>query len=185
MRNNIILLEHYIHGQGKPFDRSSYDRARFGNCTGVGPCYQYEYHINNDIALAQWQYYLATGNQTWLQIHGYPVISAVADMWVSNTVKVPDNSSGGYTYQTFNLTDPDEFANNKDNGAYTNAGIKVVMAAAIQAAEILGLNASVEWFDVGDNLEVPVAPSGITLEYRGFNGTVAVKQGTDSLTNWC
>src|SRR2546423_3279096 len=108
--------------------------ARFGNCTGVGPCFEYEYHLNNDIALAQWQYFLSTGNTTWLSNYGYPIIKAVADMWVSNTHRVNSNTSSDYTFQTFNLTDPDEFANFRNNGAFTNAGIKVIMAAAILAA---------------------------------------------------
>jgi trehalose/maltose hydrolase-like predicted phosphorylase len=153
--------------------------ARFGNCTGVGPCFDYEYHINNDIALAQWQYYLATGNTTWLQSNGFPIIQAVADMWVSNTHKVYSNSSGAYTYQTFNLTDPDEFANFQNNGAFTNAGIQVIMAAAVEAAQVLNVTPSSAWVDVGDNIDVPVDPtSGIILEYTGFDGTTPVKQGT-------
>ena len=152
--------------------------ARFGNCTGVGPCYDYEYHINNDIALAQWQYYLATGNLTWLQTQGYPLISAVADMWVSNTHKVQSNTSDTYTYQTFNLTDPDEFANFKNNGAFTNAGIKVIMAAAVQAAQLLNVTPSTAWVDVGDHIDIPIDPeSGIILEYDGFHGSTPVKQG--------
>lgn len=152
--------------------------ARFGNCTGVGPCYDYEYHINNDIALAQWQYYLATGNVTWLQNNGYPVISAVADMWTSLVKRVNSNTSSAYTYQTFNLTDPDEYANMRDNGAFTNAGIKIIMAAAVQAAQILGVAPNSSWVDVGDNIEIPIDPSSdIILEYTGFNGSTPVKQG--------
>lgn len=152
--------------------------ARFGNCTGVGPCYDYEYHINNDIALAQWQYYLATGNVTWLQNDGYPVISAVADMWTSLVKRVNSNTSSAYTYQTFNLTDPDEYANMRDNGAFTNAGIKIIMAAAVQAAQILGVAPNSSWVDVGDNIDIPIDPtSDIILEYTGFNGSTPVKQG--------
>jgi trehalose/maltose hydrolase-like predicted phosphorylase len=109
---------------------------------------------------------------------GYPLISAVADMWVSNTHKVESNTSDTYTYQTFNLTDPDEFANFKDNGAYTNAGIKIIMAAAVQAAQLLNVTPSSAWVDVGDNIDIPVDPeSGIILEYTGFNGSTPVKQG--------
>jgi trehalose/maltose hydrolase-like predicted phosphorylase len=157
----------------------SWYRARFGNCTGVGPCFDYEYHLNNDIGLAQWQYFLSTGNTTWLSLYGFPVIKAVADMWVSNTHRVNSNTSTtDYTFQTFNLTDPDEFANFQNNGAFTNAGIKVIMTAAIQAAQALNLTPTAEWADVGDHIDVPVDPnSGIILEYTGFNGTTPVKQG--------
>jgi trehalose/maltose hydrolase-like predicted phosphorylase len=177
MQNNTMLAALYIHGLGT-ISRYVNNSARFGNCTGVGPCFDYEYHLDNDIAFAQWQYYLATANTTWLNVSGFPIIKAVADMWVSNTHRVASNTSSSYTYQTHNLTDPDEFANFRDNGAFTNAGIKIIMAAAVQAAQILGVTPRSEWVDVGDHIEVPVDPqSGITLEYTGFNGTTPVKQG--------
>ena len=35
----------------------------------------YEQHVTSDIALAQWQYYLATGDRTWLAQRGWPVLS--------------------------------------------------------------------------------------------------------------
>jgi trehalose/maltose hydrolase-like predicted phosphorylase len=155
------------------------DSARFGNCTGIGPCYDYEYHLNNDIALAQWQYYQATGNTTWLRDEGFPIIQAVANMWVSNTYNVSASTSGTYTIQTHNLTDPDEYANFKDNGAFTNAGIGTIMGAAIKAAEILGVTAPSTWMKVETHIDIPVDPqSGIILEYTGFNGSTGVKQGT-------
>jgi trehalose/maltose hydrolase-like predicted phosphorylase len=99
-------------------------------------------------------------------------------MWASLAVRVNSNTSSNYTYQTFNLTDPDEYANQRDNGAFTNAGIKVIMAAAVQAAQILGVTPNSSWVDVGDNIDVPIDPtSNIILEYTGFNGSTPVKQG--------
>ena len=86
--------------------------------------------------------------------------------------------SNTYDYETFNLTDPDEYANFRDNGAYTNAGIKMIMAAAIQAADILNIKAPSEWRDIMNNIDIPEDPaSGIILEYTGFNATTFVKQG--------
>ena len=41
-----------------------------------------EIHVNGDVALAQWQYYLATGDSTWLATDGYPVIRETANFWV-------------------------------------------------------------------------------------------------------
>ena len=152
--------------------------ARFGDCTGVGPCYDYEYHINNDIALAQWQYYLATGDLTWLRTSAFPLLRAVADMWVNKTRKVVSNVTETYTYQTFNLTDPDEYANFQNNGAFTNAGIKVIMAATVQAAMEANEAIDPQWIDVGDHIEIPTdSAAGIILEYSGFNGSTPVKQG--------
>src|SRR5579862_4496790 len=79
-----------------PTQNPANSSARFGNCTGVGPCFEYEYHLNNDIALAQWQYFLSTGNTTWLSNIGYPIIKAVADMWVSNVHRINSNTSSAY-----------------------------------------------------------------------------------------
>ena len=106
-------------------------------------------------------------------------------MWVSNVHRINSNTSSGYEYQTFNLTDPDEYANFRNNGAFTNAGIKVIMAAAVQAAQALNVTPNSSWVDVGDNIDVPVDPtSGIILEYTGFNGTTPVKQGSASFVLW-
>lgn len=54
---------------------------------GIGPCYDYEYHLNNDVALAQWQYFLATGNKTWLAEKGYPIMKGVSEFWASQVIK--------------------------------------------------------------------------------------------------
>src|SRR2546427_335731 len=42
-----------------------------------------EIHVTGDVALAQWQFYLATGDSTWLAQVGEPVIRATADFWAS------------------------------------------------------------------------------------------------------
>lgn len=72
-----------------------------------------EYHLNSDIALAIWQYYAATGNDTWLAEVGYPVLNATADMFASFVVL---NETTGQ-YETFNETSPDEYSNHKNNSA--------------------------------------------------------------------
>ena len=41
----------------------------------------YEQHITADIALAQWQYYVATGDRQWLAAQGWPVLSGAARFW--------------------------------------------------------------------------------------------------------
>lgn len=81
--------------------------ARFGNATGVGPAYDYEYHLNNDIGLAQYDYFAATGNLTWLEKNGYTILEAVSQFWAHF---VTFNASGDHLYHTRNETDPDEYA---------------------------------------------------------------------------
>ena len=50
----------------------------------------FEQHITADIALAQWQYYLVTGNKTWLATQGWPVISGAAAFWASRAKRGGD-----------------------------------------------------------------------------------------------
>ena len=45
-----------------------------------------EIHVTGDVALAQWQYFLATGDSAWLAHEGFPVIRETADFWVSRSV---------------------------------------------------------------------------------------------------
>ncbi|KII91942.1 carbohydrate-binding module family 32 protein [Plicaturopsis crispa FD-325 SS-3] len=161
----------------KQFNRSGaiypWTGARFGNCTGVGPCYDYEEHLNNDIALAQYQYYASTQNKTWLETKGWPIISAVAEFWASQVVYNTTTKK----YDTLNETDPDEYANFRNNAAFTNAGISVIINEAIDLAKEIGVTTPSNWSAIA--AAVPVlrdSASGITLEYDGFNGTTSVKQ---------
>src|SRR5207253_3375067 len=42
-----------------------------------------EIHVNADVAIAQWQYYLASHDRDWLRAHGWPAIREVARFWAS------------------------------------------------------------------------------------------------------
>ena len=51
---------------------------------GTAPRFAYqnalsENHVNADVALAAWQYFLATGDRAWLETYGYPIIHDTAD----------------------------------------------------------------------------------------------------------
>src|SRR5919112_4195407 len=46
-----------------------------------------ENHVTGDVALAQWQYWLATGDSAYLAREGYPVIRETADFWVSRSTR--------------------------------------------------------------------------------------------------
>ncbi|ORZ05353.1 Six-hairpin glycosidase-like protein [Lobosporangium transversale] len=148
---------------------------RYGNCTGIGPCYDYEYHLNNDIALAQWQYFQTTNNKTWLEEWGYPIMKGVSEFWASHVIWNPDTNR----YITLNETDPDEYANHVDNAAFTNAGLAVNFENSIQAASILGKSHEVpkNWSDIAEKITILYEPtSDVILEYDGFNATTPVKQ---------
>ena len=166
----------------KPF--SNYSGAlypwvsfRYGNCTGIGPCADYEYHLNNDIAIAQWQYYQQTGNRTFLQSEAWPILSNVSTFWASKVIPSDD----GQSYIALNMTDPDEYANFQDNGAFTNAGTSKVLLDTIEAAKILGYEDQVpaNWSEIATKIKIETTNNTdkpITLEFTGYNASLAVKQ---------
>jgi trehalose/maltose hydrolase-like predicted phosphorylase len=74
------------------------------------------------------------------------------------------------------MTDPDEYANNVDNGAFTIASAAELLkeANALRIAQGLPINET--WQEQWQNIAFPRAPSNITLEYQTMNDSVAVKQ---------
>lgn len=186
-------LEKNAQQYGKPGILYPWVSARYQNCTGIGPCYDYEYHLNNDIALAHWQYYLQTNNQTFLENQAWPIMEGVSRFWAAQVTPTPANETlqdgnntanppaGVRQYVTLNLTDPDEYANHKNNGAFTNAGLTTVMLDTLYAASLLNksidsLNAQ-NWSTIANEITLlRENSSNIVLEYEGFNSTVEVKQ---------
>ncbi|GAA6025861.1 hypothetical protein JCM8202_002098 [Rhodotorula sphaerocarpa] len=146
--------------------------ARFGNCTGVGPCHDYEYHLNSDIALAAWQYYASTQNKTWLEEKGYPLVRNLAEMFASF---VTYNETSG-KYVTLNETSPDEYSNHKNNSVMINGALTVTLQQAQQLGSILGKSSPDHWNKIQKDITILQAPSGILIEFEGFNATTPVKQ---------
>ena len=131
----------------------------------------YEMHITADIALAQWQYYLATGDRRWLRGHGWPVISGAARFWSSKAVRGSDGR-----YHIRHVTGPDEENPNVTDEAYTNVAAATTLRIAATAARTLGLSAPARWRHVADNLVLLFDKKlGIHPEYRGYYGQL-VKQ---------
>ena len=55
--------------------------GRFGNCTPTGPCFDYEYHINGDIAQELSNYWVVTGDsQTFKDLY-FPIYDAIAQFY--------------------------------------------------------------------------------------------------------
>ncbi|KAK9454849.1 glycosyl hydrolase family 65 central catalytic domain-containing protein [Dipodascopsis uninucleata] len=179
---NINNFRQRIHGQSienaKSYNLSgaiySWTSGRFGNCTGTGPCIDYEYHINVDIAQAHWNQYLLSNDTEWLKKQGWPIIKDAADMFASYVVK--NDSTNGY-YFTYNMTDPDEYANFINNGAFTNGGISKLMGWAGRAAEIIGEEPNSKWKDIEQNIFIPADEDvNLILEFTNMNGSVEIKQ---------
>ncbi|KAH8145046.1 uncharacterized protein LAJ45_10957 [Morchella importuna] len=173
---------------GMPGAMYPWTSSRFGNCTGTGPCADYQYHLNTDIALVHWHQFLSTGDYDWLKEQGWPVIKAVTDMWAAFVRKSNVTGEDGLAvgmYTVHNMTDPDEYANHIDNGAFTNAGVKVLMGIAKAAAELLGYPAPEKWTDIEENIFIPYnTEASVIPEYGGMNGSVEIKQADVVLINY-
>ena len=131
----------------------------------------YEQHVTADIALAQWQYYLAAGDEPWLERYGWPVLSQAAAFWASRVTPAADGS-----YHIDGVTGPDEENADVDDEAYTNAAAKTILEDATDAARVLGTHAPASWTDISSHLVVPEDPvTGIVPEFSGYNGGL-VKQ---------
>ncbi|CCD22295.1 alpha,alpha-trehalase ATH1 NDAI_0A01370 [Naumovozyma dairenensis CBS 421] len=154
--------------------------GRYANCTSAGPCVDYEYHINVDIAMATFSIYMNGGkdvDDNYLRYTTWPMVRDAAEFF---TVYVKYNATLG-KYETYNLTDPDEFADHINNGAFTNAGIKTLLKWATDIGNHLGEYVDPKWMEISHNIYIPRSKSNITLEYSGMNSSVEIKQADVTL----
>jgi trehalose/maltose hydrolase-like predicted phosphorylase len=126
-----------------------------------------EIHVNGAVALAQWQYYLATGDRLWLRDKAFPVIKAVADFWVSRAA----NGLAARRYEILDVTSPEEDYAHVDNEIYTNVVAHRSLEAAIAAAAALERPPDSRWREVADGLYLPTA--GQHGNYFDFDPTTA------------
>jgi trehalose/maltose hydrolase-like predicted phosphorylase len=135
----------------------------------------FEHHITADVGIAAWNYYCVTHDKTWLKDKGYPLLQATADFWTS---RVQRNSPGHYDIN--NVVAADEWAENVDNNAYTNAAARANLQDAIDAAHVLGLTPDPDWANVRNNIPILRFPDGTTREHRTYNGE-SIKQADVNL----
>ena len=74
----------------------------------------------------------------------------------------------------------DEWAENVDNNAFTNAAAKANLKFATEAAKILRLNADPDWIDVANNIPILKMDNGVTREHAAYNGE-GIKQADVNL----
>ncbi|GAA2935348.1 discoidin domain-containing protein [Kitasatospora cinereorecta] len=128
-------------------------------------------HLQGDIALAVWQYYLATGDRAWLAGRGWPLLKGIADFWRSRATA---NSDGSYSVK--NVAGPDEYSNGVTDGVFTNAVAATALRNATRAAQLLGHPAPAGWTRVAEGLRIPYdAERKLYLQYAGYNGST-IKQ---------
>jgi len=135
----------------------------------------FEHHITADVALAAWNYYCVTQDTTWLREKGWPIISSTADFWTSRVER-----NGPHHYDIKNVVAADEWAENVDNNAFTNAAAIGNLKAAIAAANVLDLKVNDDWQNVADNIPILKMANGVTQEYASYKDT-GIKQADVNL----
>ncbi|MGW6207633.1 discoidin domain-containing protein [Streptomyces sp. NPDC055089] len=128
-------------------------------------------HLQGDVSLAVWQYYLATGDRDWLAGHGWQMLRGIADFWASRATANDDGS-----YSVKEVAGPDEYSNGVTDGVFTNAVAATALRNATRAARLLGHPAPEKWTEVADGLRIPYDPERrLYLQYAGYDGST-IKQ---------
>jgi protein-glucosylgalactosylhydroxylysine glucosidase len=135
----------------------------------------FEHHITACVGIAAWNYYCVTQDKNWLKEKGYPILSATADFWAS---RVEKNGYGPYNIK--NVVAADEWAENVDNDAFTNAAAITNLQAATEAAKILGIIPDPDWTSVANNIPIAKMMNGVTSEHNTYKGE-GIKQADVNL----
>ncbi|MFD5697275.1 discoidin domain-containing protein [Streptomyces lasiicapitis] len=145
---------------------SSGDVAK--ECHSVDPPHcRTQIHLQADISLATWQYYLATKDTKWLRERGWPVMKGIAEFWAG---RVSRNTDGSYSIK--DTAGPDEYSNGVDDAVFTNAGAATALRNAAHAAKLLGKAAPAEWTSVADKIRIPYdAKRKVFEQYDGYKGS--------------
>ena len=125
----------------------------------------FEHHITACVGIAAWNYYCVTQDKTWLRERGWPLLSATADFWAS---RVERNGPGRYDIN--NVVAADEWAENVNNNAFTNAAAKANLRYATEAAKLLGIPANADWMHVANNIPILKFEDGVTKEHDAYKG---------------
>lgn len=138
----------------------------------------FEHHITACVGIAAWNYYCVTQDKQWLKEKGYPILSATADFWAS---RVERNGPGHYDIN--NVVAADEWAENVNNNAFTNAAARSNLQYATEAAKILGITPDADWINVANNIPVLKMDNGVTREHAAYNGE-GIKQADVNLLSY-
>lgn len=144
-------------------------------------CGQIELHITTDVAYAVWHYWQATADHDWMERYGAEMILDTAAFWCSRVEWNADRQC----YDLKNVIGPDEYHEQVDNNAFTNAmmrwhlrtALKVLnwlkerdLAWAIDLQERLHLTPEIleHWQDIIDKIWIAQDANGLIEQFQGF-----------------
>lgn len=138
----------------------------------------FEHHITACVGIAAWNYYCVTQDKDWLLEKGWPILKETANFWAS---RVERNGVGQYDIK--NVVAADEWAENVDNNAWTNAAAKANLMNATAAALVLGFKADPDWTNVASNIPILKFADGVTKEHATYHGE-GIKQADANLLSY-
>lgn len=115
-----------------------------------------EIHVDADVALAQWQYYLATLDRHWLAREGWPVIRGVARFYASRASYDPVR----HRYDIGHVTSVSESHHDIPTDTFTNVEAARALEIATAAAGVLGIAPDPLWSRIARELYIPVSADG-------------------------
>jgi protein-glucosylgalactosylhydroxylysine glucosidase len=116
-----------------------------------------EIHVNADVAIGQWQYYLATLDREWLRAEGWPVIREVARFWASRATW----NAAAHRYEILHVTSVAESNNDIPNDTFTNVSAAKSLRIAVAAARAVGERPDPSWERIAGALYIPFAAGGV------------------------
>jgi protein-glucosylgalactosylhydroxylysine glucosidase len=132
----------------------------------------YENHITGDVALAQWQYYLATGDSAWLARYGEPVLRATANFWASRATF----NAAKQRYDIIHIVSVDEGLIGIGNDTYTNAVARKNLQLATLASSRVRRVPDTLWGRVAAGLYIPYDSAG--QYHPTYEGAPEAKRGS-------
>lgn len=91
---------------------------------------QIEYHITADVAVGVYSYYVATGDEEFMEKYGYELLFETAKFWTSLLTYNKEKDR----YEILRVIGPDEYKEQVDNNAYTNYLAQYNLQLAIRYA---------------------------------------------------
>lgn len=138
----------------------------------------FEHHITGCVGIAAWNYFCVTQDKQWLKERGYPILKETANFWAS---RVERNGMGRYDIN--NVVAADEWAENVNNNAFTNAAAKTNLQYATMAAALVGEKPDPDWATVAANIPILKMENGVTREHETYKGE-GIKQADVNLLSY-
>ncbi len=158
--------------QGLPGALYAWESGEFGDELIPGLVYCKQLHINGDVMLALWRYYLSSGDEECLRQEITPAICAIADYFAARAVYNSEQDR----YELHGVCCPDEFSGIVNNNAFTNYGAIQSLNLAVALSRRFGLPENPQWRTVAEKMWLPLdEEKKIVVEYEGYNGQI-IKQ---------